>query len=324
MLFDRFDRAVSYIRISVTDRCNLKCRYCVGGRLPFVSHKEILRYEEIIRLARICAGLGVNKIRITGGEPLIKKGIPVLIKEIGAIPGITDVGLTTNGVHLAGQLPDLQVAGLKRINISLDTLKRRRFAAMTGVDAFDQVWNSINLAIGSGLNPVKINTVIIDGFNDDEVLDFVKLAKTRNVEVRFIEFMPFGDSGLWESSRVITSWAIEEFIRTRYILERSSCSSGGPAMTYAIKGGAGRIGFISPLSSHLCRQCNRIRVTAQGGIRPCLFSGQEYDVKALLRGGASDEEIKRFVKEVVRAKPQRRADMGQVRKCRMNLRQIGG
>ena len=324
MLMDRFDRVIDYIRISVTDRCNLRCRYCVDGQFPFIPHEQILSYEEIIRFVRICAGLKVKKIRITGGEPLARRGIPFLISEINAIPGIEDIGLTTNGVLLGDQIPVLQEAGLKRVNISLDTMKRDRFAYITGVDAFDAVLKSIKMSVKAGLSPVKINTVIIQDFNDDEILSFAKLAKTRNVEVRFIEFMPFGDSGLWQHSKIITSQEIENLIRTKYTLEPSSSTHNGPARMFDIKGGVGRIGFISPVSTHICNRCNRIRLTAQGTIRPCLFSDEEYDVKTMLRGGASDEEIRDFVREAVKAKPERKAEIGQIRKCQRNLRSIGG
>jgi GTP 3',8-cyclase len=324
MLIDSYGRTVNYLRISVTDRCNLKCRYCVDGEVPFIRHEEILRYEEIIRLVRICAGLGVIKIRITGGEPLIREGIDFLVKEIGVIPGIRDIGLTTNGVYLGSRMADLRRAGLRRVNISLDTLKRGRFAVMTGVDAFNEVLKSIEMSVRSDLSPVKINTVIIRGFNDDEVLDIAKLAKTQKVEVRFIEFMPFGNFGFWQNSRVITSQAIEDLIRTKYILEPFSSLENGPATTYEVKGGMGRIGFISPLSSHLCDRCNRIRLTSRGTIRPCLFSDEEYDVKVLIRRGASDKEIRAFLKEVVKAKPEKKGEAGQIRKCQRNLRHIGG
>ncbi len=324
MLVDRFDRAINYIRISVTDRCNLRCRYCVDGQFPFIAHGEILRYEEIIRFVRICAGLGVNKVRITGGEPLVRKGIPYLIKEIGSIPGITDMGLTTNGVFLGVQMAALQEAGLKRVNVSLDTMKKDRFAFITGVDAFDEVLKSIKMSVNSGLSPVKINAVIIQGFNDDEIFDFARLAKTRNVEIRFIEFMPFGEMDLWQSAKIITSREIETLVRTRYELSPSAASQDGPAKMFDIKGGVGKIGFISPVSTHICSQCNRMRLTSHGTIKPCLFGDEEYDARTMLREGAPDEEIRAFVRETVRAKPERKAEMGRIRKCQGSLRHIGG
>ncbi|MCX5798242.1 MAG: radical SAM protein, partial [Proteobacteria bacterium] len=202
---DKFNRVINYIRISVTDRCNLRCKYCVNEDFPFLPHAEILRYEEIIRFVRICAELGVSKVRLTGGEPLIKQGIAFLLKEINMIQGIHDISLTTNGVYLGEKVQELKAAGLKRVNISLDTLKPQRFKFITGVDAFDRVLNGIERSKDMGLNPVKINTVMIKGFNDDEILDFAKFAKVWDVDVRFIEFMPFGESTLWDNSKIIPS-----------------------------------------------------------------------------------------------------------------------
>jgi len=324
MLIDTFDRVIDYLRLSVTDRCNLRCKYCVDGTFDFVPHTEILSYEEMLRFVRIAARLGVKKVRLTGGEPLVRKGVPYLVKEIGNIEGIDDISLTTNGVFLAEKILELKEAGLKRINISLDTMKRDRFAYITGVDAFDDVIRGIEKAMYAGLNPIKINTVIIKGFNDDEILNFVKAAKKWNHHVRFIEFMPFGDATLWNSSEIITSKQIEDTIRAAHNLTPSLSQDKGPARMFDIEGGSGKVGFISPVSTHICSECNRIRLTSNGMIRPCLFSDTEYDVKALLRGGKSDEEIKAFVKEVVRVKPEKKLEMGQIRKCQRSLRSIGG
>jgi cyclic pyranopterin phosphate synthase len=324
MLMDRFNRIINYIRISVTDRCNLRCRYCVDGEFPFVSHTEILSYEEIIRFVRICAELGVNKVRLTGGEPLVRKGVASLLKEITAISGVTDISLTTNGVYLGERIAELREAGLKRVNISLDSLKRERFAHITGVDAFQDVMKSIETAREAGLNPIKINTVIIKGFNDDEVLDFAQFARDRNLSVRFIEFMPFGESELWDSSKIVPSQAIEEQIRRVYDLEPSLSRGTGPAKMFKIRDSKGRVGFISPVSSHICSQCNRIRLTSSGMIRPCLFSDVEYDAKGVLRGGADDEAIKAFVSGIVGVKPEKKGEIGVVRKCQRSLQQIGG
>ena len=323
-LKDTFDRTINYIRISVTDRCNLRCRYCVGESFEFIHHTEILSYEEILRFVRISAGLGVKKIRITGGEPLARKDVIHLIREITATPGIEDVGLTTNGVLLGDKIAELKEAGLKRVNISLDTMKRDRFAFITGVDALRDVLRSIEKADRLGLNPIKINTVIIKGFNDDEILEFVKQARHWNHHVRFIEFMPFGDASLWDSSEIITSDKIEKVIRTAYNLIPSSTNDNGPARMFDIEGGRGKIGFISPVSTHICSECNRVRLTANGMIRPCLFSDSQYDVKSLLRGDASDEEIAHFIRETVRVKPERKREMGQIRKCQRSLQSIGG
>ncbi len=324
LLVDNFNRVIDYVRISVTDRCNLRCRYCVDGRVNFVAHDEILRYEEIVRFVRLCAGLGVSKIRLTGGEPLTRKGVAGLLGEIRRIGGIEDISLTTNGVLLGRQIMDLTEAGLKRVNISLDSLKRERFAYITGVDALDEVFMSIEKAMYAGLRPIKINTVIIKDFNDDEVLDFARLAAKWGLDVRFIEFMPFGEFELWNSSRILPSAEAESWIRDIFELDPAEDEARGPAKMFRIKGTSGRVGFISPVSSHICSRCNRIRLTAQGMIRPCLFSDVEYDVKALLRGGAGSDEIRDFIARVVRSKPERKGEMGQMKKCQRNLREIGG
>jgi cyclic pyranopterin phosphate synthase len=324
MLIDQFNRVIDYIRISITDRCNLRCRYCVDGAFPFVSHEDVLRYEEIIRFVRVCAGLGVSKVRLTGGEPLVRKGLSFLLKELGGIEGIRDISLTTNGVYLGEKVLELKEAGLKRVNISLDSLKRDRFTFITGVDAFDQVLMSIEKAIYAGLNPIKINTVVIKGFNDDEIVNFGRIAEKWGHEVRFIEFMPFGEFSLWDASRVIPSDETERRLRGVLELEPVPRSGRGPAKMFGIKGSQGKVGFISPVSTHICSECNRIRLTANGRIRPCLFSDDEFDLKVLLRSGADDDEIARFVIDTVRAKPGKRGEVGQIRKCQRNLRQIGG
>jgi len=324
MLIDDYNRVIDYVRISITDRCNLRCRYCVDGEFPFIPHEEVLSYEEIIHFVKICALLGMKKVRLTGGEPLARKGLPYLISELARIDGIVDISLTTNGVFLGAKVEELKEAGLKRVNISLDTLKKDRFAYITRVDVFDEVITGIKKATYSGLRPIKINTVIIKGFNEDEILDFVRIAKKWDHEVRFIEFMPFGDTSLWKSTDIITSEQIEEAIRHEFGLMPSENIGNGPAKMYDIEGGAGRVGFISPVSTHICSECNRIRLTSSGMIRPCLFSDVEYDVKTLIRSGKSDEEIAGFIKSVVKLKPEKRLEMGMIKKCQRNLRSIGG
>ena len=321
---DNFNRVINYLRISITDRCNLRCKYCTEAFLPSIRHDDVLRYEEVIRLTRIAASPGVRKVRLTGGEPLRRKSLPFLLKEIDAIGAIEDISLTTNGVDLAQYVEELKESGLKRVNISLDTLKRERFAYITGVDAFDRVMRSIEKAKDAGLDPVKINTVIIKDFNDDEILDFVDFAQRLDVEVRFIEFMPFGDESVWDSSRVLHSSHLESIIREKHELEPSISPHKGPAKMFLLKGGRGQVGFISPMSSHICRECNRIRLTPDGKLKPCLFSPTEYDVKALLRGGASDRELVEFVRDVVRAKPEKKLEGGTIRKCQRSMRNIGG
>ncbi len=324
MLIDNFNRIINYIRVSVTDRCNLRCKYCVNGAVPFIPHSEILSYEEIIRFVKITAMLGVNKVRLTGGEPLARKGVSYLLKELNNINGINDISLTTNAVFLGEKILELKDAGLRRVNISLDTLKKEKFAFITGVDAFDDVLMSIEKSIYAGMNPIKINTVIIKGFNDDEILDFARLAKKWGQHVRFIEFMPFGNEDMWNSTKIVPSGSIERIIKTKFKLTPSDNSNKGPAKMYKIDDSNGQVGFISPMSSHICSECNRIRLTASGMIRPCLFSDTGYDVKALLRGKSSDEEIVDFISNTVRAKPERKIETGQIRKCQRSLRNIGG
>jgi cyclic pyranopterin phosphate synthase len=322
MLVDNFNREISYVRISITDRCNLRCKYCTESLVPFIPHDDILRYEEIIRFIRIGASLGLRKVRLTGGEPLRRKGLALLLGEINAIEEIEDISLTTNGVELAASAEELRDAGLRRINVSLDSLKPERFAHITGVDAFDKVMASIEAAREAGLNPVKINTVIIKGFNDDEILDFAGFAMERDLQVRFIEFMPFGDG--WDSSKVLTSAYLEKLIRTEYDLIPGQSSHRGPAKMFRFPGGTGQIGFISPMSSHICHECNRIRLTPDGKLKPCLFSDAEYDVKALLRGNATDEQVGDFIREVVGAKPEKKFETGTIKKCQRSMRNIGG
>lgn len=324
MLLDNFNRIINYLRISITDRCNLRCKYCVDEDFSFLPHDEVLRYEEIVRFVRICSELGVNKVRLTGGEPLVRKGISYLLKEINTINGIEDISLTTNGVYLGEKILELKKAGLRRINISLDTMKKEKFAFITGVDAFDNVLKGIEESIRAGLKPVKINTVIIKGFNDDEILDFARLAKKWGIHVRFIEFMPFGESNLWDSSKIVPSSVIEALIKNTYELEPTSNSERGPAKMFQIKDSFGKIGFISPVSSHICLECNRIRLTSNGMIRPCLFSDIEYDVKKLLRSNTKDQEIKTFVSNVVKAKPEKKFETGFIKKCQRSMRHIGG
>lgn len=324
MLIDPFNRIISYIRISVTDRCNLRCRYCVDGSFPFVPHEEILKYEEIVRFVRIAAQLGVTKVRLTGGEPLARKNIVSLFRDLAATEGIRDISLTTNGVFLGDKIEELKEAGLKRVNISLDTLKRDRFAYITGVDAFDQVIASIMKTISLGIDPIKINVVVIRGFNDDEVADFADIAKKFGVDVRFIEFMPFGDSDLWDSTKTVPSEELERLIREHHALLPSTQSSGGPARMFRFDEGKGRIGFISPVSSHICSECNRIRLTADGKIRPCLFSNIHYSIKDLLRSNASEAEIRERIIQIVMEKPEKKRETGYVRKCQLSMRNIGG
>lgn len=304
-LKDRFERTIDYMRISVTDRCNLRCIYCMpAGGLPPIEHKEILRYEEIARIVRTAARVGVKKIRITGGEPLVRKNIPHLVSLIRETGSIRDVSLTTNGILLERYADALARAGLNRINVSLDSLNPDRYREITRGGDLNAVLRGIQAAEEAGLNPVKINVVPIRGVNDDEISDFARMTLRSAHQVRFIEFMPFGVRETWTTEKFISS---EE---TRHIAEKSgtlrpvAMKKAGPARYFRYGGAPGVVGFISPLSNHFCGECNRLRLTADGKLKPCLFSETEIDIRSAIRAGASDSEIERLIRLSIEVKPE--------------------
>jgi cyclic pyranopterin phosphate synthase len=284
VLADRRGRRISYLRISVTDRCNLRCRYCTGGIKKFISHDDILRYEELHGIIDTALELGVSKVRLTGGEPFMRLGFPDFVRAVLARhPGI-DLRVTTNATLLAPHLESLRQAGLKRLNISLDTLDRERFAEITGRDLFDEVHGSILRALELGYD-VKINAVGLRGINDDELPAFLGLASEQPIDVRYIEFMPMGGCGRWGPDAVWPSEAILQRAMQIVPLEevQDTDPTRGPARVYRIKGGKGRLGLISPLSGHICSICNRLRLTSDGRLRTCLFSDKEYRLRPILR-----------------------------------------
>jgi len=304
MLIDRFDRRINYLRISLTDRCNLRCIYCMppeGERK--LRHKEILRYEELLRIARIAIKLGINKIRLTGGEPLVRKGIQEFIPMLTALNGLDDVSLTTNGVYLKDNLEILKAAGIKRINVSLDSLKRLNFKLITRFDYFNEVWEGIEKAKDMGFYPIKINIVIMKGINDNEVLDFARLAIDQPYHIRFIECMPIGLQT--NSTAFISNSEIEKAIVDRFgpLIPLSHGQSDGPAARFRFDGGKGEMGFISAISDPFCKDCNRLRLTANGIILPCLLSNTEVDIKDPLRRGCLDEELIKAFQDAVHLKP---------------------
>ncbi len=305
---DVCSREINYLRISVTDRCNLRCTYCMPpeGIKP-ISHHEILRNEEIERLVRAAALVGINKIRLTGGEPLVRKGLPELIKLIIAVPEIDDIALTTNGVLLPDMAARLKEAGLKRVNISLDTLKPRRYEEVTRLGKIGDAWRGIEAALEQDFHPVKINVVAIRGFNDDEILDLVGLSFKYPLHVRFIELMPIGISDTWASYRHISVNEIKDIIERGIgkLQEVKRMDGNGPAKYYHLPGIQGSIGFISPVSDHFCSCCNRLRLTAEGRLRPCLYSNKEIDVKKLLRSEATDMELAKLFAQAIKLKPTR-------------------
>ena len=286
MLIDHLGRKIEYLRVSVTDRCNFKCIYCFTHQnWKWLPHEEILRFEEIESIAKVFAKLGGKRIRLTGGEPLLRKNIEYLVEILSQIPEIKDLSLTTNGSFLETIGKKLKKAGLKRINISLDTLNKEKFEKLTGTSDFEKVLRSIDVALELGFNPVKINTVVIRDFNEDEILELAKLTLEKPVEVRFIEFMPIGENSLWDEKHVVPVKEIKEILENFSELIPDSSFGGGPAKVFRWKGAKGKIGLISPISEHFCHKCNRLRITADGRLRPCLFSDNEIDLKPILREG---------------------------------------
>ena len=304
-LKDNYHRTIDYLRVSITDRCNLRCIYCMpsGGLIP-IEHKEILRYEEIIRVIRIAAKIGVRKIRITGGEPLVRRNIVYFIESIKNIPGIEDLSLTTNGILLSRYAEELKSAGLDRVNVSLDTLKPKRYREITRSGDLSLVLKGIEAIEKVGLNPIKINMVPICGVNSDEIEEFARLTLKAAYQVRFIEYMPFGSEDMWSPEKFISTEEIKSIVEGIGPLIPAKLRKSGPARYFRFENAPGVIGFISPISNHFCNECNRLRLTADGKLRPCLFSETEIDLKPALRGGSSDDEIERLIKLSIEVKPE--------------------
>ncbi|MBN2467308.1 MAG: GTP 3',8-cyclase MoaA [Deltaproteobacteria bacterium] len=326
VLKDQYHRVIDYLRISITDRCNLRCRYCMPEEgIPLISHTDILRYEEMLRVVNVYAGAGISKVRLTGGEPLVRRGIVDFVHRLAQVPGLTDLSMTSNGVLLKEFAGSLKAAGLARINVSLDTLNPEKFRHITRRDKFHDVWAGIEKALTVGLSPVKINVVTINGTNHDEILDFARLTQRLPLAVRFIEYMPTGN-GHWDNDLVFTASKIREIIEE--VGELVSINGGkitGPAIRYRLRGAPGEIGFINPISSHFCETCNRIRLTPDGHLRPCLFSDDEFDLKPLLRGGGEDQQLIEVLRKVLARKPkQHEITDVQFKKCQRGMSAIGG
>jgi len=304
-LRDGFKRKIDYMRISITDRCNLRCIYCMPAGLPRpIQYKEILKYEEIVRIVTIAISSGVKKIRLTGGEPLIRKNVVELVKMLKEIKGIEELSLTTNGIFLADYAEELADAGLDRVNISLDSLNSERYKTITGGGNLDDVLKGIEAAEKHGLTPVKINMVPVRGINEDEIETFASLTFRAPYQIRFIEFMPFGSRESWTPERFISMDEIKSFAEKIGVLHPANLKKSGPARYYRFEGALGVLGFISPLSNHFCNECNRLRLTADGKLRPCLFSETEIDLKPALRSKfSSNDEIERLINLAVQMKP---------------------
>lgn len=300
-LVDRYGRQVTNLRISVTDRCNFRCRYCMPERgVIWLDRREILTYEEIHRLVNIFARLGVTKIRLTGGEPLMRRELHVLVEKINRVPGIHDIALTTNGYFLARHALTLVKAGLKRINVSMDSIDPAVFAAMVRRDYLQNVWEGLAVVESLPIRPIKINVVLIRGVNDHEIPLFARLARTRPFVVRFIEFMPIGADDGWSIDNVVpTSEVIERINASGFRLVPVEYHGDQPADRYKFEDGLGEVGFISSVSEPFCSHCNRVRITSDGKLRTCLFSLHETDLRSLLRDGATDDEIAEIVVKAV-------------------------
>jgi len=299
---DSFNRPIEYLRISVTDRCNLRCVYCMPEEgVPPLTHGDVLRYEEIERLARVIVGLGVSKLRLTGGEPLARKGVDQLVAMLAAIPGVRDLAMTTNGTLLAAAADTLARAGLRRVNVSLDTLRPERYRAITRRGELADVLEGLAAARRAGLQPVKINMVVVRGLNDDEVVDFARKTVEESWNVRYIELMPVGVGA--EGAPVASAEVRRRIEQAFGPLVAVDGHGAGPAKYYQVPGAPGTIGFISPISEHFCFRCNRLRLTADGQLLPCLMSEQGFDLRSPLRQGASDDDLRERVREAIRAKP---------------------
>jgi cyclic pyranopterin phosphate synthase len=292
-LVDTFGRVHNNLRISVTDRCNIRCTYCMPETVRFLPRADLLTFEEIERVVRVAAGLGIDKVRLTGGEPLVRRELPALVARLAAVPGIKDVGLTTNGILLAPMAQALRDAGLRRINVSLDTMDPDRFRALTRRDGWEQVIEGILAAKGAGFAPVKLNALAIKGSTEDDVVPLARFAREHGLELRFIEYMPLDAGNLWDRSRVLTADDILDRL-TREIGPLAPAPDQdprAPAMDYDYLDGQGRVGLIASVTRPFCGSCNRLRLTADGKLRNCLFALDEADLRPLLREGSNDNAL---------------------------------
>lgn len=304
-LVDTFGRLHDNLRISVTDRCNIRCYYCMPEEgVKYEPHGHILTYEEIERFVRIAATLGVRKLRITGGEPLVRKGLPSLIAKLTAIPGIEDIAMTTNGVVLAQHAQALYDAGLRRLNIHLDTLDRERFKQITRRDDLPKVLEGIDAAQKIGFGPIKINVVAVKNLIEPDIVPMARFGRERGIEIRYIEFMPLDSQGIWDRDRVLRMDTMIGMLSREIgpLEEIPDADPRAPATEFRFKDGIGNVGFIASVSKPFCLNCNRVRLTSDGKLRYCLFAVEETDVRGLLRGGGSDADIVAAIRENVRQK----------------------
>ncbi|HYO23695.1 MAG TPA: GTP 3',8-cyclase MoaA [Lacipirellulaceae bacterium] len=327
-LVDGFGRSHTSLRISVTDRCNIRCFYCMPNQdVVFRPRAELLTFEEIERIVRALVPLGIAKIRLTGGEPLVRAGLPVLVQRLSSVPGIQDLALTTNGMLLAEHAESLRGAGLARINVSLDSLREETFQRIARRPGLDRVLAGIAAAQRAGFDRIRLNAVAIRGLTEDEILPLAEFARGRGLELRFIEFMPLDAEQQWSDGSVLTGREILRRIEAAYgALEPVSRSDPSqPAVDYQFADGRGSVGFINSVSEPFCSGCNRLRLTAEGQVRNCLFSTEEWDARAVLRGGGTDTDLRALVRTCVEAKA-RAHGIGQARfeRPQRAMYQIGG
>ena len=305
-MLDKFGRQLTYLRVSLIDRCNLRCLYCMPhGLLNAFKEEELLTMDEIAEIVSIFAELGIWKVRLTGGEPLLRKDVPSLVARIKKIPGIREVVMTTNGVLLKHFADELKKAGLDRINVSLDTLNRENFKRITGLDKLNDVLEGIDAAVNAGIAPVKVNTVLMKGYNDHEVLDLVEFAVRRTFQIRFIEWMPTsGEIHSMQRSRFLSVESAKKAVEEKCGLIADDSNPHSPARSFHIQGTSSKIGFISPLSNAFCSMCNRLRLKANGMMKTCLHGKEDLDLKSLLCQGLTREAIKESIHAVVFNRPQ--------------------
>ncbi|NOZ38987.1 MAG: GTP 3',8-cyclase MoaA [Planctomycetes bacterium] len=331
-LIDRFGRLHTNLRLSVTDRCNIRCFYCMPAEnVVFRPREELLSFEEIERFVRVAAGLGINKLRLTGGEPLVRSELHKLIERLANIPGIDDIALTTNGLLLADQAAVLQTAGLHRLNISLDTLNEATFERISRRTGLQKVLDGIFAAQKVGFKKIRLNAIAIRDLTESEIIPLAEFARSNNLELRFIEFMPLDAEGNWQQDKVLTGQTIRDILEAAFCplepVERQEVSQ--PAVDFRFADGIGRIGFINPVSEPFCGNCNRLRLTAEGQIRNCLFSDVDWDARALLRAetksGASDADLGQLLHDCVSAKqPAHGISENDFQKPNLAMYQIGG
>lgn len=327
-LIDGLGRIHTNLRVSVTDRCNIRCFYCMPNEhVQFKPRQDLLTFEEMERFVRVVASMGVNKVRLTGGEPLVRAEIDGLITKLAAVPGIEDIAMTTNGLLLASCAQKLKDAGLQRLNISLDGLREETFRRIARREGLQRVLDGIFAAQRAGFEKIRLNAVAIKGLTEDEVAPLGRFAREHGLELRFIEFMPLDAENNWQTDQVLGGETIRNILEAEFgpLIPAERPDPSQPAVDFAFADGVGRVGFINPVSQPFCHDCNRLRLTAEGQIRNCLFSTVEWDARALLRGGATDEEIAELVRDcVARKKPGHGIDSPDFIKPERAMYQIGG